>query len=120
MTTSVLFSNLISHYAIVFAICSAIAGAFWAFLKFRDYVKDRRFHTFHDLIDALVDQQHYPDREIKLDRQIAIVYELRNYTAYYPVVRRILSGLKENEWKESDQRIVAETNLTLDFISRNW
>ena len=99
----------------------AFATGFWALIKLREYLKDKRFKTYHEQIDELVNETRNPDRIIKLDRQIAIVFELRNFTNYYPVPRRILIGLKE-QWKNQPNttRAIEEIDLTLDFISKNW
>ena len=45
--------------------------------------KDKRFETYHKLIDEFAEGN-------KLDRQIAIVFELRRFPEYYPVTKRIL------------------------------
>jgi len=66
----------------------------------------------------MVNETRNPDRVIKLDRQIAIIFELRNYTNYYPVTHRILTDLKVT-WKDQP-RIIKEIDLTLDFISKEW
>jgi len=97
----------------------AVIAGFWAALKFREYLKDKRFKTYHELIDDLVNEQRQPDRTIKLDRQIAIIFELRNFPSYYSVTKRILADLKNQEGWKNSKRIVKEIELTLDFISRN-
>ena len=61
------------------AILISLATGFWAILKLREYLKDRRFRTYHELIDEMVNETRNPDRIIKLHRQIAIILELRNY-----------------------------------------
>lgn len=100
---------------LLFALCAGV----WAFIKFREYVRDKRFKTYHQLIDELVNETRNQDRIIKLDRQIAIIFELRNFVSYYSVTKRILSGLKE-DWKDSNPRVITEINLTLEFVSKNW
>ena len=111
--------DVLNKYSNVITILSVFAAGLWAVLKFREYLKDKRFKTYHQLIDELVNEQRYPDRVIKLDRQIAIVYELRNYPGYFSVSRRILVGLRK-DWGETDNRIIEEIDLTLEFISCNW
>ncbi len=44
--------------------------------------KDKRFLNYHRLIDELIGG---PNKTPMLDRQIAIIYELRNFKDYYPV-----------------------------------
>jgi hypothetical protein len=50
-----------------------------------------------------------------LDRQIAIVAELRNCLRYYGISLRILEGL-QNSWKNWDKRLLAEMELTKCYI----
>lgn len=111
-----ILSFLNQYYPLISAL-SLISGGLFALLKFREYLKDKRFKTYHELIDELVNEQRNPDRVIKLDRQIAIVYELRNFSNYYPLSIRILNGLKNN-WKEK-QRIIKEIDLSLKFMQSN-
>lgn len=57
-----------------------------------------------------------------LDRQIAIVFELRDFKAYYPVSLRILKGLKEAwaDYGSEDQRkrLLEELDLAIGHISK--
>ncbi|PSR52422.1 hypothetical protein AHMF7605_02225 [Adhaeribacter arboris] len=53
-----------------------------------------------------------------LDRQLAIVYELRFYSKYYPITQRILIDAK-NSWA-NNLRLVEEINFTLKYINSNW
>ncbi len=110
--------DFLNNYSGVVTIILTVIAGFWAVLKFREYLKDKRFKTYHELIDELVNEQLQPDRTIKLDRQIAIIFELRNFPSYYPVTTRILTDLKD-EWKEQP-RAIREIGITLDFISKNW
>ncbi|MFA6253565.1 MAG: hypothetical protein WC687_04870 [Patescibacteria group bacterium] len=107
-----------AHSNLIVAL-SIIIGGFWGIIKFREHIKDKRFKTYHELIDWLVNEQIQPDRKIKLDRQIAIVYELRNFPNYFDVSKRILKGLHE-QWKDEDKRILNEIQLTLSYMERNW
>ena len=96
---------------------SFISAAFWAVLQYRQRNKDKRFEAYHDLIDQLVNEQRNPDRAIKLDRQVAIVFELRNFASYYPVSIRILEGFRdvcENE------RIIKEIDLTVEYMNSSF
>lgn len=111
--------KLLNSYSGAVTVISVIVGGFWTILKFKEYLKDKRFKTYHELIDELVNEQRQPDRHIKLDRQIAIVYELRNYSNYYPVSKRILNGVRK-DWESTNSRILEEIDLTLEFINSNW
>ncbi len=88
----------------------------WSIIKFGDYRKNRNFQIYHKLVEDLVDIES-GRQDKKLDRQIAIVFELRNFRRYYEVSERILIGLK-NCWVNENPRIIEEINLTLDFIKK--
>ncbi|PWB39110.1 MAG: hypothetical protein C3F02_00620 [Parcubacteria group bacterium] len=96
-----------------------IFGSLWGIVKFREHIKDKRFNTYHKLIDELVNEQIQPDRKIKLDRQIAIIYELRSFTNYFGVSARILDGLKK-EWSNGNERVMVEIDLSLAYMRKNW
>ncbi len=97
-----------------------IIGGIFAWIKFREYVKDKRFITYHKLVDQLVDKDSHQSKNLMLDRQIAIIYELRNFPRYYEVTQRILEGLiSEEPWRSGNQRLIKEVNLTLDYIKSN-
>jgi hypothetical protein len=54
---------------------------------------------------------------MKLDRQVAVVFELRHFPRYYEVTRRILTALK-HAWGSQPQwsRLVEEIDLTLAHV----
>ena len=91
---------------------------FWQWVNIKKTEdKQRKFETYHKLIKDLVE----PDKkgkEMKLDRQIAIIYELTNYKQYYPVSKRILQGLLIS-WKDN-KRLIDEINITLNYINNYW
>lgn len=99
-------------------ILPVIAAGIWAVLKFNQQLKDKRFKIYHELVDDLVNEQKQPDRKMKLDRQVAIIFELRNYPSYYPVSKRILVELREY-WAH-EPRLIKEIDLTLEFITARW
>ncbi len=109
--------NFIHSNSELITIVIALFVGLWTLIKFREYLKDKRFKTYHKLIDDLVNEQRQPGQVLKLDRQVAIVFDLRNFSSYYPVAERILKDLKVL-WKDQ-KRIMTEIDLTLDFISKN-
>jgi hypothetical protein len=113
------FFKLLNDYSGVLTAISVIIGGLWALIQFREHIKDKRFQTYHKLIDELVNEQLQADRKIKLDRQIAIVYELRNFPKYFDVSERILKGLRV-EWEQTNSRIIKEIDLSLAYMKRNW
>lgn len=108
--------NFIKDYTVAISLILLIPTGGWGVYKFHKHIKDQRFRTYHDLLDQLVNEQRYPDRKIKLDRQIAIIFELRNFPEYFEVTKRIFEGLKE-DWSEGSPRAIKEIDLTLQYIN---
>lgn len=76
--------------------------------------RDKRFTNFHKLVKKLVEPDPVTNN-IMLDRQIAIVFELRNYPEYFELIERIIRGLRA-QWQNINARLLIEFDLTLDFI----
>lgn len=57
---------------------------------------------------------------MRLDRQIAVIFELRNFKEYFPVTLRILKGLKvswaEYGSEEKRGRLQKELDLSIEYI----
>jgi hypothetical protein len=51
----------------------------------------KKFELYHDLIRRLVEPDQ-PDGEMRVSRQMAVVFELRNFPEYAEVSARILRG----------------------------
>jgi len=103
----------------------AVLPIVWAAVQYlwaqRNELKHRRFETYHDLIKSLV-QREDPNQPMMLDRQIAIIFELRNFKEYYPVSLRILRGLKES-WsnygpEEKRPRLQVELDESITYIEK--
>jgi len=103
----------------------AVLPFFWGALQYilikRAEDRRLRFTAFHDLIKKLVEPEN-PNEPMRLDLQIAVIYELRNFKDYYPVSLRILKGLK-SDWASKgppDQRArrMEELELTIKHIER--
>jgi hypothetical protein len=93
----------------------------WSVFKFFSVrtreARSREFDVFHRLIKELVE----PPAEgasLYIDRQCAVLYELRFFPRYYPFTRRTLLGLKSN-WSSTaghSPRILEELEMTLKAI----
>jgi len=105
-----MFSDAITALAIVI-------GGLFALVKFFEYLNDKRFNNYHRLIKELVDKETQ-EAEMREDRQIAVIFELRSYRSYYKVTRRILENLKIH-WKDHP-RLVNEIDLTLEYMNIIW
>ena|SRR5690554_2748945 len=105
------------------AIIAAIIPIVWASVQYlwakKQEIRHRQFETYHSLIKFLV-QREDPNQPMMLDRQIAIIFELRNYKSYFPVSLRILKGLKES-WsdygpKDKRSRLHDELDESIRYI----
>lgn len=76
----------------------------------------KEFDNCHKLIKELVQ----PDKSnsMYVDRQSAILYELRHFERYYDFSYRTLIGLRANSGKEPNKfpRLIEELDLSIDFL----
>jgi len=106
-------------------ILSLIAGAYSAIqyvIIRKAEMYQKRFENYHELINWLVHGR--VQGSIKLDNQIACVYELRNFKTYKEVSIRILEGLKDS-WSNppantppADKRLLKEIEITLEELRK--
>jgi hypothetical protein len=54
-----------------------------------------------------------------MDRQIAVVFELRNFKEYFEVTLRMLEGLRETWADPRFNRLTEEIGHTIDYIVAN-
>jgi len=96
----------------------------WSVLQFilerRRESHEKQFEAFHKLVKELVSPGS--DRTLWIDRQAAIVFELRHFPRYYEFTERMLEGLKI-KWEADSEfrwpRLLEEINLTLQYISKS-
>jgi len=72
------------------------------------------FENYHKLIAQLVGSQRDTET-MKLDSQVAIVYELQRFHRYRTVTVRILDGLR-SEWSNSgnnNSRLIKEMDIAI-------
>jgi len=100
---------------------SAIAFI-WPIVQFvitrRRDLQFREFEIYHRLIKELVS----PEEEgapMWVDRQAAIIFELRHFPRYYAFTVRTLTGLRTKFASQTvvTTRLIEEFDLTLDFIN---
>ncbi len=109
--------NFINTNIAAISLLAAIFGGIFTLVKFREYIKDKRFNTYHSLLKDLVDGSNNPGGYLKLDRQIAIIFELRNFPEYFEVTERILTDLRNDHWKDN-HRLSKEIGFTLAHINK--
>src|SRR3989338_4179130 len=67
----------------------------------RQEQRQLNFINFHEkIIRKLGGRREDPSEEIGIEEQVAVIFELRNYSEYYPVTTRILNNCVIR-WKES-------------------
>jgi len=96
----------------------------WQYLRFkRQELRAERFKTYHDLIKQLVEREE-ADKPKMLDRQLAVVFELRRFPEYFEPSLRIIKGLREGWSKdygpvEKRSRLMEEMDATIKHIEKN-
>lgn len=79
----------------------------------------KEFEVYHSLVKELVEP---PSKEgaLYVDRQAAIIFEMRNFKRYYPYTFRMLNGLHEKWAAVPDQfpRLLNELDLTIQYIGK--
>ncbi len=82
---------------------------------------ERQFQAFHKIVEQVVSPDpkgglHY------VDRQAAVIFELRHFPRYYDFTERLLVRLKE-KWEANPEPhahvLIEEIALTLDHIQKS-
>ncbi|MGB9429605.1 MAG: hypothetical protein WCC11_06970 [Gammaproteobacteria bacterium] len=108
--------SLLASHAAALGIVGAAVAFIWSVWQFFDVrrreFRNREFEIYHRLIRELV--QPEKDPRMFLDRQVAIVFELRHFKRYRQVSARILQGLKAS-WSsdQNSKRLIEEINLAI-------
>jgi len=114
----------LSSNTIGLSIIGAIIAFIWPVVQFvitrRRDLQFREFETYHRLIKELVS----PDSQDKvtwIDRQAAVVFELRHFPRYFEFSARTLRGLR-SKWTADPKfvypRLIEEVDLTLKFLDQ--
>ena len=80
--------------------------------------RERDFQAFHKLVKELVSPDP-ADGKAWIDRQAAVVFELRHFPLYYEFTERMLLGLRQKWCADSDfvwPRLIEEIDLTLKHL----
>lgn len=77
----------------------------------------KEFEVYHKLVKELVEPPS-ENGALYVDRQAAIIYEMRNFKRYYPYTLRMLEGLYQKGSSVPNQfpRLLDELRLTIDHI----
>jgi hypothetical protein len=113
----------LSSNATSLSIIGAVIASTWPVIQFvitrqRD-LQFRDFEAYHRLIKELVSP---PDGgQLRIDRQAAVVFELRHFPRYYEFSDRTLRGLRD-VWSADPEkqflRLIEEIDLTLRYLSK--
>jgi len=112
-------STIIAYASIVVPLVALTFSAYHYLRTRSAELKQKRFKNYHNLINELVGA--VKGEELKLDSQIAKIYELRNYREYREVSIRILEGLKrkwKNENKDDIKRLLDEIAISLPKLKK--
>ena len=96
---------------------ATLAWSAWRFVVVRRHEQaQQRFATYHKLVGDLVGGVH-ENQITRLDSQVAVIFELRNFPEYGEVTTRILEALKST-WKdnEAQARLLSEMDLTIQSL----
>lgn len=95
--------------------------AFQYILQKRQEQRNLRFKEYHKLIKELVEGEN-PKHPVRLDRQLAVVFELRRFMEYYEPSLRILRGLRDS-WatsgygpEDKNKRLIEEMDATIAWM----
>jgi hypothetical protein len=114
----------IKNYGVSLSAIGATIAFIWGAFK---YLVERRsthywreFEVFHTLVKELVEPQNQ-EKAMYVDRQAAIMFELRNFKRYYPYSLRMLNGLRIKWSAVPNQypRLIEEIELTIEFLEKH-
>ena len=112
------FSSIFTFFSNKWTLFLPIIPIYWPIIQFlknkNREEKHKRFENYHKLIDDL-----FRDPLI-LEKQIAILYELRKFNDYHPITLRILKGLLSGAWENAHINLKTEAQMTINFIKSNW
>lgn len=101
----------------IVAVAVPIAGIIQWMLQRSIQAKKDRFDAYHRLVKEFA-QGDQDGKTTSLDRQIAVVFELRSLPHYYAVTERILRRFR-GQIGDEFPALTTEINLTLAYIDRN-
>jgi hypothetical protein len=117
--------SLLTANAAAISIVGAAIAFIWSVIQFilvrkRDE-QHREFEIYHRLIRELVSPD--PDSKVVwIDRQTAVLFELRRFRRYHEHTLRTLLGLRD-KWSNDPEfkfrRLLEELDLTVEYIRRN-
>jgi type II secretory pathway pseudopilin PulG len=121
-------SQLVTWFSSNTAAALGIFGAAAAFIvstvlqifQRRAEANERQFQAYHQLIERLVSRDR-DGQPMYVDRQAAVVFELRHFPRYYDFTERLLDRLR-SDWVTNTNPLTPimthEIDLTLEHIKK--
>jgi hypothetical protein len=117
--------DLLSSHAAVLSVCGAavtwMVSTILQIVQRRAEANERQFQAFHTIVEKVVSPDpkgglHY------VDRQAAVIFELRHFTRYYDFTERLLQRLRK-KWTEDPAPyadvLIQEIDLALKHIQQS-
>jgi hypothetical protein len=102
------------------AIGLPVLAAAWTFVRYLGLktkeLHHERFKIYHGLIRQLVEPEA-AEASMRLDRQIAVAFELRHFPEYFELTHRLLEGLCRTWADPRVVRLTDEMRRTMDYIA---
>jgi len=115
--------DALKDYGLPLGLLGAAIAFIFSVIKFwwdkRTTQRWKEFEVYHALVKELVESSS-EGGYLFMDRQGAILYELRNFKRYYAYSLRMLIGLRE-KWSVTAKqfpRLLEELNLTIEFLEK--
>jgi len=112
-----------TNTTILIAVFGGLFSFVWSVYQYVDSRKReqnlKEFDQYHKLIKTLV-QPEDKGGTMFVDRQTAIIYELRHFKRYFPFSLRTLESLLLKWEKVENQfpRLLEETKLTIEYLNK--
>ena len=108
-----------TNYSVLIGITISLLTFIWTIYQYIDSKKRdqdlKEFENFHRLIKELVQPEN---NGMYVDRQAAIIYEMRHFKRYYAYSYRTLISLREKWSAVPGQfpRLIDELDRTIEFL----
>ncbi len=115
------FSSNTAALSILGAAIAFIWSTTQQMVQRRAEAAERQFQAFHKIVEKVVSPER-TDGRVYIDRQAAVVFELRHFPRYYDFTERMLVRLKK-KWAADpaphSHVLIEEIDLTLRHIQQN-
>jgi len=116
-----LSSNVISALGIFGAAVAFMVSTWQQVSQRRAEADERQFQAFHNVVEKVVSPAP-TEGMFYVDRQAAVIFELRHFPRYFDFTERMLERLRK-KWATEEQPhshvLIEEIDLTLKHIQSN-